>query len=546
MRDGVNLSADIYFPRGEKVPRPVVLLRTPYDNMTDNLIDEGVFYAQHGYVYVVQDARGRNDSDGVFYPWANESNDGYDTIEWIGRQPWCDGNVGMVGSSYAGNVQWQAAVMGSKYLKTIIPRVIGHNLYEAPHYQGGAFQLGWSATWVYRIDGRTAQKINKFNWNHILSALPLKDVDKAGGKNIKYYRDWLDHPDYDSYWKSLALEERYGDVKIPVFNIGGWYDFFSIGIFENFTRMKKLGGSEMARRHQRILVGPWVQRANTWTHAGEVDFGYDSVVDLRYIELRWMDRWLKGLENGADSEAPVRLFVMGVNRWRDEEECPLSRASYVPFYLHSRGNARTLRGDGVLSMEKPREESPDGYEYDPTLPTPTRGGNTCCSPEVLPYGAYDQRVVEQRTDVLVYTSEALREDMEVTGPVWATIYASSSVLDTDFTAKLVDVHPDGYAINLCDGIIRARYRESRERQKLMEPGKLYEFKINLGPTSNVFLRGHRIRVEIASCNFPRFDRNLNTGATPYAESVEIKVAQQQVFHESAYASHLLLPVIPLD
>ena len=287
-----------------------------------------------------------------------------------------------------------------------------------------------------------------------------------------------------------------------------------------------------------------MHRANTWTHAGEVDFGYDSVLDMRYIELRWMDRWLKGLKNGVDSEAPVKLFVMGVNQWRDEQEWPLATANYVPFYLHSRGNARTLRGDGVLSKEKSSVESADSYEYDPTLPTPTRGGSTCCSPEVLPYGAYDQRAVEQRDDVLVYTSEPLVEDMEVTGPIWATVYASSSAPDTDFTAKLVDVHPDGYAVNLCDGIIRARYRESRERQKLLESGKVYEFKINLGPTSNVFLRGHRIRLEIASCNFPRFDRNLNTGATPYAGSAEVKVAQQRVFHERSYPSHVLLPIIP--
>jgi len=542
MGDGVQLSADIYYPLGEEAPRPVVLLRTPYDNTTENLVDEGVFYAQHGYVYVAQDVRGRHDSDGVFYPWVNEFNDGHDTIQWIGEQSWCDGNVGMVGSSYAGNVQWQAAVGGSSYLKTIIPRVIGHNLYEAPHYQGGAFQLGWTATWIYRTDGRTAQNIDRHNWPQIFGTLPLTELDRRGGKKIGYLHDWIAHPDYDSYWKALAIEERYGDVKVPVFNIGGWYDFFSIGTPLNFIGMRERGGSELGRRNQKMLMGPWVHRASTFSHAGEVDFGGDSVLDLRLIELRWMDRWLRGVSNRIDEEAPLRIFVMGINQWRDEQEWPLARTRYRPFYLHSGGSANSVQGDGSLSAETPDREPLDQYAYDPTFPTPTCGGCNCCNPEIVPYGAYDQRSVEYRNDVLVYTSQPLEEDLEVTGPVTATLYASTSAPDTDFTAKLVDVDSDGYAMNLCDGIIRGRYRESRERQQLLEPGRVYEFTIDLGPTSNVFLKGHRIRVDVASSNFPRFDRNLNTGGK-FGEDVEMKVAHQQVFHDQTHPSHILLPVI---
>ena len=266
------------------------------------------------------------------------------------------------------------------------------------------------------------------------------------------------------------------------------------------------------------------------------------------MELRWFDRWLKGVANGADNDAPLRIFVMGVNRWRDESEWPLARTRYTPYYLHSagghsQGGANSLLGDGTLSTEPPGDEPPDAYVYNPDFPTPTRGGCNCCNPEIVDWGAFDQRPVEFRNDVLVYTSEPLEEDLEVTGPVVAKIYASTDARDTDFTAKLVDVHPDGYAVNLCDGIIRGRYRESTSAQRLLEPGTVYEFTIDLWPTSNVFLKGHRIRVDIASANFPRFDRNPNTGSR-FGEDAETRVAHQRVLHDGPHASHILLPVIP--
>ena len=545
MRDGARLSADVYFPREGGGPYPVVLTRTPYDNMADHLVDNGYFYAQHGYVHVIQDVRGRNDSEGEFYPWVNEFNDGHDTIEWIGAQEWCDGNVGMTGASYVGNVQWQAAVGGSPYLKTIIPRVIGNNLYESPHYQGGAFQLGWTATWTYRMAGRIAQRIDQYNWEHVFSHLPLRELDKAGGKDLQYVRDWVSHPDYDDYWRALAVEERYQDVTVPVFQIGGWYDFFTAGTLLNFAGMMEKGGSEPARSSQKAIMGPWVHQAGALTHAGEVDFGKDSMIDLRDIELRWFDRWLKGERNGIDEEPPLRIFVMGTNRWRDEQEWPLARTVYVPYYLDSHGSANSLSGDGSLGPHGPGSGAPDHYTYDPAFPTPTRGGCNCCNPEIVAWGAYDQRPVEARRDGLVYTSDPLNEDLEVTGPVVVKLYASTDCPDTDFTAKLVDVHPDGYAVNLCDGIIRGRYRQSTSQQELLEPGKVYEFTIDLWPTSNVFLRGHRVRVDVASANFPRFDRNPNTGR-PFGQDTDLRAAHQTVYHDDAHPSHILLPVIPRE
>ena len=544
MRDGVRLSADIYLPKGQTGPSAVILSRTPYDNMSEAVVESAIFYAQNGYVFVAQDVRGRNDSEGEFYPWVNEFNDGYDTIEWIGAQPWCDGNVGMAGGSYVGNVQWQAAAMGSGYLKAIAPRVIGHNLHEAPHYQGGAFQLGWTATWAFRTDGRTAQNIDVYNWDQLFPTLPLKELPGAAGKDISYYQDWIDHPDYDDYWKALAIEERYEDIKVPVLQIGGWYDFFTEGTFKNFVGMGKRGGSELARGQQRAVVGPWVHRASALTHAGEVDFGKASVLDPMQIELRWFDRWLKGVSNGVEHEAPLRLFVMGSNKWRDESEWPLARTRYTAYYLHSGGSANSLLGDGTLSTTPATEPEPnDQFTYDPNFPVPTRGGCNCCNPEIVAWGAYDQRTIEHRPDVLVYTSDPVEEDLEVTGPVVVRLYASTTARDTDFTAKLVDVHPDGYAVNLCDGIIRGRYRESTASQKLLEPGAVYEFTIDLWPTSNVFLKGHRIRVDISSSNFPRFDRNPNTGNS-FGGDAEVRAADQRVFHDRAHPSRILLPVIP--
>ncbi len=548
MRDGTRLSLDVYFPLGEG-PWPVILVRTPYDNKVPSVIaDSATYFAQNGYVVAIQDVRGRFDSGGDFVPWVNEFNDGFDTVEWVGAQPWCDGNVGMHGPSYVGNVQWQAAAMGSRYLKTIVPRVIGDNLHESPHYQGGAFQLGWSCLWSFKMDGRAGQDIEGYDWTQVFHALPVRDIPAMAGKDIAFYREWCDHPDYDDFWRALAIRERYGDIGIPVLQIGGWYDFFAAGTMNNFSGMTERGGTELARANQRAIVGPWVHVAGMLTCAGDVDFGTDSTRDLLEIELAWFDRWLKGKDNEADRLAPLEIFVMGANRWRSEHEWPLARTRYTPWYLHSGGGANSAMGDGVLSPAAPGEgpgADADRFTYDPMFPVPTRGGGNCCNPEIVEWGAYDQRDVEARSDVLVYTSAPLERDMEVTGPVLAKLYASTDGPDTDFTAKLVDVHPDGRAVNLCDGIVRGRYRGGTGAQRLLEPGEVYEFTVDLWPTSNVFRAGHRIRLDISSSNFPRFDRNPNTGARWGTDS-GLRTAHQTVYHDRVRPSHVLLPVIPAE
>ena len=428
MRDGVRLSCDIYSPRGQSGPFPVILVRTPYDNMAERFVSASEFFVQHGYVYVIQDVRGRNDSEGEYDEWVDELNDGHDTIEWIGAQPWCDGNVGMHGSSYLAGVQWFAAIRGSRYLKCIVPQAIGDNIHDASHYQGGAFGLGLNVTasfWAHA--GRTWQNIERYDWQQLFQTLPLKDIAKIAGKESKVLQNWIDHPDYDEYWKALSFKERYEDVKVPVLQFGGWYDLFCAGTFNNFVGMRERGGSELARSNQKAVVGPWTHSLSTVTHAGDRDFGTGSVIDMLAIELRWYDRWLKGIDNGIDREPPLRIFVMGTNEWRDEHEWPLARTSFTPYYFHSDGSANALPGDGVLSTQAPGDEPTDSYDYNPAFPTPTLGGSPCCRGELIPAGAFDQREVEARSDVLVYTSEPLEEDLEVTGPVFVKLHASSEL-----------------------------------------------------------------------------------------------------------------------
>ena len=344
-------------------------------------------------------------------------------------------------------------------------------MYETGWYQGGAFHLGTAAMWAMRYDGRTRQDIFDYNWEQLFKKLPLTELDREAGKDVHFFRDWIAHPDYDDYWRAQSIEERYPNIQVPVLQIGGWYDVLVRGTFHHFTEMRKHGGSELARQNQRAVVGPWIHSACSTTFAGELDFGSISMLDLQEVELRWFDHWLKGKDNGAERDAPLRLFVMGSNEWRDENEWPLGRTQFTPYYFHSGGGANSLEGDGSLSTIPPADEPPDGFVYNPAFPVPTRGGNTCCNPELVPWGVYDQRPIEYRNDVLVYTSEPLEEDLEVTGPISVKLYASTDGRDTDFTAKLVDVHPDGYAVNLCDNIMRARYHESREYQTLLEPGQ---------------------------------------------------------------------------
>ena len=413
--------------------------------------------------------------------------------------------------------------------------------YQGLMHPGGAFQLNVMMTWGMRTNGRTGQSIDYHNWTEAFRSLPLTNLAGNAGRDLKFWQDWLAHPNDDEYWNEVNTDRRFNEIKVPSLIMGGWYDLYATDMFDNFTGLRERGGSELARG-SKLIVGPWPHALSMSTKTGDIDFGADSMLDLDSIEREWFDRWLKK-EMPVTEDAPIRIFVMGINEWRDEQEWPLERTDWQAFNLSSDGRANTATGNGTLSVGTSNGEPEDHFTYDPEMPVQTLGGNNCCSPDIVPWGPYDQRPAEGRYDVLCYTTDVLEEDLEVTGPIRLKLFAATDGLDTDWTAMLVDVSPTGYAKNLCDGIIRARFREGFEEQKLLEPGKVYEYDIKVGVTSNVFKKGHKIRLQVSSSNFPRYDRNQNTGGELYTET-DMRIAQQTVYHSSEYPSQLMLPVIP--
>jgi putative CocE/NonD family hydrolase len=542
MRDGVELSANVFLPKAEG-KFPAILLRTPYGKGgTGN--GAGRLFASHGYVYISQDCRGKGASQGEWVPFVNEARDGRDTHRWILDQPWSNGTIGTAGGSYVGFTQWASAPDAGEYLKAMLPVVPLVDPYGDVAYSGGAFQLALMMGWGSAVSGNTAIRgWNDDDWLKVFRTLPLSTWDTALGGKVQYLRDWVAHPEFDAYWAQSSLRGRTKDITTPIYVVGGWYDLFAKSVFDHVNAVKADSRSEQARKHQYILMGPWVHGISRNGKVGELDFGQQAVVDLNAIQVKWFDHWLKGQKTGVEEWPPLRIFVMGRNQWRDEQEWPLGRTQYTPYYFHGEGSANTLEGDGKLDTAKPGQEPADRYVYDPDDPVPTLGGSNLSK---CPVGPHDQTKAEKREDVLVYTSGELTSELEVTGPVKVVLYAASSAADTDWTAKLVDVHPDGRPFNLCDGIIRARYRASADGHDgptLIEPGNVYRYEIDLWVTSNVFLPGHKIRVEISSSNFPRFDRNLNTG-DPCGTGTTWLKATQTIYHDRDHPSHIVLPVIP--
>jgi len=545
MRDGVVLRADIFRPQAEG-KFPVLLTRTPYDKRGE--ADFGQQAARHGYIVVAQDVRGRYTSEGEWYTFKHESQDGYDTVEWAAALPYANGKVGMFGGSYVGATQMLTAIAAPPHLAGILPVVTASNYHENWTYQGGAFEQWFDQSWTTGLaentfDRRMVKNSYATRWDMglPLAEYPLLELGTPAGL-ADYYLDWLAHPSYDDYWKAWSIEENFSQIQVPALHVAAWYDIFQDGSLRNYLGIKAHGGSEAARNGQRLLVMVG-GHAGGGPKIGEVDFGKDSVVDEEALILRWYDYLLKGVDNGMGSEKPVKIFVIGKNVWRQEDGWPLGRAKETRYYLHSAGHANTLGGDGTLSTAAPSTEAADKYVYDPADPVPTRGGPLCCDATHQPPGAYDQRPVENRDDVLVYTTPAFKQDTEVTGPVSLELYASSSAVDTDFTGKVVDVWPNGYAQNLTEGILRARYRDSREKAEFMDPGDVYKLRLELWSTSNVFEAGHKLRLEISSSNFPRFDRNLNTGEDQ-GHSTHLVKATNAVYHDREHPSALILPVAP--
>jgi uncharacterized protein len=548
MRDGTKLRADIYRPKAEG-KFPVLVVRTPYDKTRE--MEFGVRAASRGYVVVEQDVRGRFQSEGEWYPFKNESQDGYDTVEWAASLPYANGKVGMFGGSYVGATQFLAAIAKPPHLTGICPNVTASNYHDGWTYQGGAFEQWFNESWSTGLAMNTMQRRVESEqkaaaWT---AKLPLTTYPVLEGPSTEgiapYFADWLAHPNYDEYWKRWSIEDHYAQIQVPVFSLGAWYDIFLGGTLRNYARLKKEAGTEEAQRGQKLMVYVGGHSGGSDNKkVGAVEFGERLPFDLNEEMLRWYDALLKRETNAASAEKPVKIFVMGKNEWREEDDWPLARAKSTKYYLHSAGAANTANGDGLLSTTAPGAEKADQFTYDPSDPVPTLGGPLCCGafpPAGL--GPQDQSQAEARNDVLVFTTPALTKDLEVTGPVLLELYVSSSAVDTDFTGKLVDLWPNGFAQNLTEGILRLRYRNSQEKPEFGKAGETYHVTVDLWATSNVFLAGHKLRLEVSSSNFPRFDRNLNTGAEQ-ATGTQMRKAINVIYHDKARASALVLPLVP--
>lgn len=561
MRDGTILRANIFRPAGGG-PYPVALTRTPYgkDFASVTAALDAPRLARAGYIVVIQDVRGRFSSQGEWAPFEHEAADGYDSVEWAARLPGASGAVGMYGASYYGFTQWMAAREAPPSLKAIVPMITWADVRDGTLWRGGALELGLQGYWYLNalaldMTLKRAQTLPPHEQRQAFAAL-LHEIDSLrphGYRSLPlkefapYQRlglldsmaEIIEHAENPAHDAPYSIRHAYERVQVPALNVGGWYDIFTQGTIENFSGVRAAGATPAARQ-SRLVIGPW-SHVNYTNNVGAVDFGFAAQLalmnmqtDMTGLTLRWFDYWLKGLDNGLAAEPPIKLFVMGANAWRDEHEWPLARTRFTPLYL---------RAGGALAAEPPGDEPPDRYTYDPADPTPLLGGNTLMHALYGP-GAQDQRPIAARPDVLSYATPPLAHDTEVTGPLTVRLWAASDAPDTDFVARLIDEHPDGFAQNLADGIIRARYRDGLPAS-LIEPGRAYEYTIDLWATANLFKAGHRIRVDIASASFPRWDRNPNTGA-PFAASAELRPAQQTILHDADHPSHIMLPIVPAD
>lgn len=561
MRDGTVLRADVYRP-SEHGKYPVLIQRTPYNKemwlITASTLDP-VRAAAAGFAVVIQDVRGRWASEGgVFFPYRDEEPDCADTIAWAAEQAWSSGAVGCYGLSYMGGNTWLGAASGHEALGAISPTTAPNSFWRNNFWRDGALQLSTLVTWALRIIGPSAlfragmalpelgARLTELadandDFSDLVLERPLNELSaghKEDEKFVPFLYEMFKHPFPDEWTDGMLLNNRHELVKVPALIIAGWHDMLLGSDLEHFAGMQATGGTERARTNTRIIIGPW-SHGMFMNMVGQIDFGFrssglfmDLKEDLTTLQLRWFSRWLKDEQNGIDNEAPVKIFVQGINRWRDEQEWPLARAKSTPWYLGQGGTfGPDTSGPG---------EFPDSYVYDPENPCPTRGG-TLLMPPKYTAGPVDQTDILGRSDVLVYTSEAMTEDFELTGEVGAILYASTSAVDTDWVIKLCDVHPDGKTFNVCDGVLRASYH-AHKTGEAFSPGEVVPWKISLLATAMVFKAGHRLRVVVTSSDFPRYDRNPNTGELP-ASAKGSTSALQRIYHSEQYPSQLILPVV---
>jgi putative CocE/NonD family hydrolase len=569
MRDGTRLAADLYRPEADG-RFPALVERTPYNREESVILRTRTpqFFAERGFVVVVQDVRGRFGSEGSWYPFIDDGSgrnrDGYDTIQWVASQPWCNGKVATTGGSYSGQTQMLLAPTRPPALVCGFVREAASDLARQWCYRGGAFEWGFNLDWCMRHGipslRRQADQLAKVAGIAAdrFDMLPLGQSPLLAD-TFGWLRDILAHPEDGSFWRPFNFERVYDQIEVPIYHMAGWFDIFLDGSLRNFMGLAEGARSNAARKAQKLIIGPWthgptVHDPEFARYVGDMDFGESAVLDFNAEMLRWYDFWLNGVATGVMDEPPVRFFLMGANEWRSADRWPPPNTTKRRFYLrggHS-GSAHSLN-DGRLTNDPPeRDEDPDRYIYDPAKPVPTVGGNTLyCGPRrggsgeenpdfAATAGPRDQRSVEPLC--LTYSSGPLATPLDVVGSVRLTLFASSNGPDTDFTAKLCDVFPDGRSILVADGILRCRYRKSRIKPRPMKKGKVYPMTVDLWPTAWRFGVGHRLRVAVTSSNFPRFDRNLNTGKDPI-DSAEMRVAENAVYHDDERPSHLIVRVL---
>ena len=589
MRDGVILRADVYRPTTSQ-PVPVILMRTQYGKAAAQVqparFQTPEWFSSHCYIVVIQDIRGQGASDGDFYEYARDRDDGYDSVEWAARLPGSNGKVGMYGSSYVGATQWLAATAAPPSLKAIVPSNTASDYYDGWTYEDGAFRLAFIETWmmetiatsaaVHRGDTATVDSLRTgakdiARWWRFTPYSQLPILQPASQAVAPYFFDAVKHPTDDAYWQAFSIQGHYDKVGVPVLAFEGWYDAFVNGALRNFNGVQAQGATALARQNQRIVIGPWEHlgwgRPESPVSPRLAALGPVADSPVNDLTIAWFDHFLKGEDNGVAQGPRVDYFVMGENRWHVAHAWPLAGTVFQPWYLASGGHAASVMGDGMLSSAPPArgargeatahaatefgnrlpaEETTataDQFVYDPANPVPSVGGHSCCAWTSGPQGPFDQSAIEQRPDILVFTSAALDQPIEITGPVTVDLYARSTAPDTDFTAKLVDVYPDGTAVNLSNGVQRASYRSSLSHPTPITPGEVYEYRINVWPTSNLFGKGHKIRLEISSSDYPQFAPNPNTGET-FGATATTKVATQTILHDAAHPSSVILPVIP--
>jgi uncharacterized protein len=566
MRDGTVLRADVYRPN-TKDPSPVILMRTQYgksDAQAGARYQPPDWFASHCYLVAVQDVRGQGASGGTFSEFTNDMADGYDSVEWAAALPGSNGKVGMYGSSYVGATQWLAAVTAPPHLVTIVPANTASDYYDGWTYEGGEFRLAFVQPWAIssialtaaqnRNDQTTVAELNAAaadptRW---MDFRPFKDLPPLQPQNpavAPWYFDWIRHWRRDDFWRQFSIRDRYPSVKVPVLDVEGWYDAFLAGGIENFAGMAAHGATAVARDNQRLVIGPW-DHVN-WGRPASTpapllkDIGPVGDSPINDLMLAWFDHFLKGEDNSLDNPVAgkprVDYFVMGANVWKHAPSWPLPQTDWTTFYLSGAGGIADRNGQLVSTA--PGAEAPDTYTYDPAFPAPSVGGHSCCGAQSRPQGPYDQTPVEQRSDVLVYSSAPLDHDTEVTGPVSVRLWAQSTASDTDFTAKLAVVKPDGAVLNLNNGILRTSFRDSLSDPKPATPGQPAQYEIHVWPTSYEFRAGDVIRLEISSSDYPQYAPNPNTGA-PFGQDSSIQTATQTILHDAAHPSAVTLPIIP--